>query len=504
MKTQILQVEAHDDVISILDKIGWIQTERVLLVLPRRRRVLNHKLDLLRLKRQSQKKGCQLALVTHDPLIKALARESNIPTYHSIQKAHQADWPRQNSAELSARSASATLSKPPLSAQISTIQALRASHQSILPLWARVVWFSIAILAVISLLGILAPSATIHITPPFQQQSVSIPLVATQRVQQARLSGEVPISMVRISVSGQKTIKVSGTIRLPKDFAQGEVVLTNLTDQPIEVPAGSVVRTLDAKPRRYATLQNVLLKSGDEKSATIKVKALEAGSAQNAQPNEIKSLEGLLGLRVSVDNPQPIEGGSDMLAPAPSAQDRQLLFRELEAELIEKAKRKVSEEMIDGDLLLPDSAIESRVLRQQYTPDETIATDLLSLDLELEVGFGIVARQTLMELGNQLLASSLPNGYIPLQDTFVAHCLDAFAQTENEDYRCTIEISRQIQLKVDPEQVRNLVVGKPIHSVSQQLNQTYPLSKPPTFEIFPQWFPVLPWLPMRIEIVIEK
>lgn len=34
MKTQILQVEAHDDVISILDKIGWIQTERVLLVLP--------------------------------------------------------------------------------------------------------------------------------------------------------------------------------------------------------------------------------------------------------------------------------------------------------------------------------------------------------------------------------------------------------------------------------------------------------------------------------------
>jgi len=505
MKTQILQLETHDDVISILDKIGWTQTERVLIVLPRRRRILTHKLDLLRLKRHSQKRGCQIAFVTNDPLVKALAREVNVPIFHSIQKANQAEWPQETDSRYSP-SNPAYLNKKPLAEQIAALQAVRSSNSArTLPLWVRFGWFTLALLAVLSILGVLAPSATIRLTPPVQQQNLTIPIIATHRVQQSRISGEVPISILRVTVAGAKTIKASGMITLPKDFATGEVTLTNLTDQPIEVPSGTVLRTLDSKPRRYATQETVLLKTdNDEKTATVPIQALEAGSAHNVQPNEIKAVEGFLGLKIAVTNPKPVQGGSNIAASAPSEQDRQTLFRSLQAELIEQAKAKIFSELQSGDLLLPDSTIKTEVLRQQYFPEKISPSDSLSLDLEIEVAFGVITRQSLIDFGDQILASSLPAGYQPLSDTFSAACQNPFTQTESGDYTCNLTLFRKVQLRLDPEEIRPLIVGKSIFNASQLLQQTYQLSELPGIEIIPRWFPILPLLPMRIEIFTEK
>ena len=504
MKTQILQLEAHDDVISILDKIGWTQTERVLIVLPRRRRILTHKLDLLRLKRHSQKRGCQIAFVTNDPLIKALAREVNLPIFHSIQKANQAEWPRETDSRFSL-SSPAFLNKKPLDEQIAALQAVRpGSSAKTLPLWVRLGWFILAVLAVISILGVLAPSASIRLTPPVQQQNLTIPIIATHRVQQSRISGEVPISVLRVTIAGAKTIKASGVVTLPKDFATGEVTLTNLTDQPIEVPSGTVLRTLDSKPRRYATQETVLLKTDNEKTATVSIQALEAGSIFNVQPNEIKAVEGFLGLKIAVTNPKPVQGGSDITASAPSEQDRQTLFRSLQAELIEQAKAKIFSELPSGNLLLPDSTIKTAILSQQYLPEKISPSDSLSLDLEIEVAFGIITRQSLIDFGDQILASSLPAGYQPLRETFSATCQNPFLQTESGDYTCNLNLFRKVRLRLDPEEIRPLVAGKSILKASQLLQQIYHLSEPPAIETMPHWFPILPLLPMRIEIVTEK
>lgn len=504
MKTQILQLETHDDVISILDKIGWTQTERVLIVLPRRRRILTQKLDLLRLKRHSQKRGCQIAFVTNDPLVKALAREVNLPIFHSIQKANQVEWPQETESRFSPASP-AYLNKKPLDEQIAALQAVRPSKSAqTLPLGIRLGWFTLALCAVTSILGVLAPSATIRLTPSVQQQNITIPIIATHRVQQSRISGEVPISMLSVKVSGEKTIKASGLLTLPKDFATGQVTLTNLTDQPIKVPAGTVLRTLDPKPRRYATQETVLLKTNNEKAATVPIQALEAGSDQNVQPNEIKAVEGFLGLKIAVTNPKPVQGGSDIKASAPSEQDRQMLFQSLQAKLIEQARAKILSELQTGDLLLPDSTINIATLRQQYVPEKISPSDSLSLDLEIEVSFGVITRQSLIDFSDQILASSLPIGYQPLRDTFSAACQNQFTQTESGDYTCNLNLHRKVQLRLDPEEIRSLVAGKSILKASQLLQQTYHLSEPAGIEILPAWFPILPLLPMRIEIVAEK
>jgi hypothetical protein len=93
MKTQILHLEPHDDSVSAREKMSWTQAERILLVWPSRGRLLNRRLDLVLLERQSKKMGAQLAFVTRDPDVRFHARQLSIPVYRTPTKAKKATWP---------------------------------------------------------------------------------------------------------------------------------------------------------------------------------------------------------------------------------------------------------------------------------------------------------------------------------------------------------------------------------------------------------------------------
>jgi len=62
MKTQVIQLDLHDDVTSVRDKMSWAKTPRILLVYPRRSHNLGRLLDLRLLQRHASILGAQLAI----------------------------------------------------------------------------------------------------------------------------------------------------------------------------------------------------------------------------------------------------------------------------------------------------------------------------------------------------------------------------------------------------------------------------------------------------------
>ncbi|HQL39913.1 MAG TPA: hypothetical protein PKV95_10590 [Anaerolineaceae bacterium] len=94
MKTQVIQLERYDDVISTRDKLGWSKAPRVVLVFPTRGRILQRKLDLILLIRYARLQAMQIALVTMDPVVRDHATEVGLPFFTSIRQAQRKAWRR--------------------------------------------------------------------------------------------------------------------------------------------------------------------------------------------------------------------------------------------------------------------------------------------------------------------------------------------------------------------------------------------------------------------------
>jgi len=81
MKTQVIHLDPHDDLISIRDRMAWAKTPRILLVWPKRGHVGVRPLDLTLLRRHAEALGAELGIVTRNGEIRAAARELGIPFF---------------------------------------------------------------------------------------------------------------------------------------------------------------------------------------------------------------------------------------------------------------------------------------------------------------------------------------------------------------------------------------------------------------------------------------
>src|SRR5207253_851304 len=94
MKLQVIQLEPYDDVISVRDRLTFVNSERVLLVWPRAASVLRRKLDLVLIQREAARRGARLALITQDLSVIDYAAELNISTFESVDDCYRAKWKR--------------------------------------------------------------------------------------------------------------------------------------------------------------------------------------------------------------------------------------------------------------------------------------------------------------------------------------------------------------------------------------------------------------------------
>src|SRR3990172_7820961 len=89
MKTQIITLESHDDLISVRDRLSWAKTPRILLVWPKYEQVTLRVLDLKILQRHADSFGAQLGLVTRRTNVRRDAESLGIPVFESTSAAQK-------------------------------------------------------------------------------------------------------------------------------------------------------------------------------------------------------------------------------------------------------------------------------------------------------------------------------------------------------------------------------------------------------------------------------
>lgn len=509
MKTQILQLEAHDDVVSTRDKISASQARRVLLVWNSNAHLLNRKLDLVLLQRHSAALGIQLGLVAKDEAVRYYAAQLGIPAFQSTRQAQIERW---RAARRTRRPFRPARNRAELTAQF------QAAHQPP-PAWLshpalRLSLFSLSLAAVLAVAALLFPSAQITLSPNVQEQSLAVPVRANPSLQQPLLTGELPVVWVSVIVEGRDSLPASGATLAPERAAIGSVVFRNLTEQAVEIPAGVVVTTLETPPRRFITTRAVVAPAGIGESVEAPIQAMTPGSSGNLPANRLQAIEGALGLSLTVNNPEPTRQGRDQPVASPTEQDRRRLYERLRASLQNTARQEIERRFSNNASAAQDGGVSDfplletlrlkQALEETFQPEVGQPGEVLSLLLRLEFEVQVVSATHLQALAAPLLSASLPEGYQPLPDTLRIEHQPPFESDESGRLQWTIVLRQKIYQQINPAQAAALGRGMSVQTAPRQLQKMLALDQTPTIQVFPSWMPVLPYLPSRIEVRLES
>jgi hypothetical protein len=501
LKTQIIQLEPHDDTISVKDKMGWSQTGRVVLVWPTRGRLLDRRFDLVLILRYSQTLSAQIALVTTDPEVRYQAQSVDIPVFGSVREAQKARWKRpKRSSLITYQGRRSWQDRLDNLHEIVAEPIHRKRETRVLSQPLRIGIFALAVLAVLSIAATLIPSAEISITPETRQQEITLNVRANDSVDKINLSGILPVRWGSTIVEGRGSIQTTGNISIPTDYASGEVVFQNLTDQPVVIPSGTVVSTIDSN-HRFATLAETRVNAGPGKEVETPIQAISPGSTSNLSAGRIKAIEGELGVYLTVNNAKPTDGGRLSPSPAPSTADRNQLREELISTLTQNSLQEIRNSLDPEDILLTESPTLVRVLSETYSPNDLQPASELELILRLEYEAPYISAEDSEALASAILDANLPKGYIPILGTMDIEQITTPYFKEGSITPWRIRLSRSIQSEPSASLAVSLALGRSPQKARQVLMENLSLSIAPQIETFPTWWPIMPLIPIRIEVI---
>ncbi|TLN21085.1 hypothetical protein FDZ74_05185, partial [bacterium] len=406
MKTIVIQLDAHDDLISVRDKMDWSKAQRILLVWPPDGRPdLARKYDLVSLQRHATALGAQLGLVTRDREVNAYARELGLAVFRSAKQAQRQRWQRthvrrrfrrraQNPDRVNELHDALDQSKPP----------------TFLLGWSRLAIFAMGVLAVLVMSVYLLPGATVQLQPVQTKQSIAMTVTADAKLKGASLNGLVAAETVATLVEVQGQIASTGKTSIPSGKARGTIMLTNMTNRNLTIPAGSLVSTLAPDELRFSTTREVILPSGVGETVQAPVEALVGGTVGNVAAGSVKALEGSQGPDVVVSQPEALRGGSDQTLPAITQADYAKLRNQLLETLKANAKNDLEVSLGSAKTLLADSLVLVQVEEEDALPAVGNPGDTLTLSLRAEFSALAVASQDLENLARTALDAALPKG----------------------------------------------------------------------------------------------
>jgi hypothetical protein len=494
MKTQVIQLDPHDDVTSIRDKMSWAKTSRILLVYPRRSRILKRTLDLRLLQRHALVLGGQLAIVAPSADIRQSARELGIPIFKSATIAQRRTWESKYSAETPVR-------RMPRS-------DLRRMQREVIPaegrwrnlLSIRLLFFTLAVLAVLVLLVLFFPSATVVLTPETRMQSLTISASASPKVATVNLTGSLPARLTITDLERSKTTPVTGSIIIPNTSAAGLVRFRNLSTGTVDIPSGTVVRTTGSPPVRFATSKNVVVAAGVGKTLDDPVQAAEAGSSGNLPADTLVAIEGDLGTSLAVTNPSPTTGGSDHTAPVQTAGDRTRLHDALVSEILDQCKTSLPQSLGPGETYFPATLAVGQILSETYFPAEGQTGETLSLTMNLQCQEEYALAADVNSLASMALDADLPDGFEPVSSGVTTTTSSAPVTDADGITHWKVLAQRLLRTRLDPLEATQLVQGHSPGVAGRRLAATLQLAAAPTIHVTPAWWPWLPVVPFRIAV----
>lgn len=496
MKTQIITLASHDDLISVRDQFSWAKTPRILLVWPKYEKVNLRLLDLKILQRHADSLGAQLGLVTRLAKIRRDAESLGIPVFRSTVTAQKELWPD---------SAPRVVRAPKTPRR--DLRKLRDEIYKKEPAWrtsvfGRLITFTAGVAAFLAVTGLFVPHAALTLSPEMQTQSVIIPVEASASVESVSVTGSVPAREISVLVSAEQSLALTHDVVVPKSKAKGLVRFTNLSQGEIVIPAGTTVSTASESPVKFVTVNDVTLEAGVDKTADAQIEAVQPGVDGNVDGESILVVEGTLGLSISVTNPNPTKGGADLRTTGATEDDHAKLRELMLENLRHEAESKLKSQIAPADILLLDTIEIIQIVDETFEPAMGQPGKSLNASMQIEYSGLFVSSDDLQELALSTLNASAETDFEPAEPP----ALELITKPSTDSSGFThfeLQVTRALFRKVNPVQVFSIIGGQKPDAIKEQLASELSLRDEPEISLTPSWWPWLPLIPFNVEVVVK-
>lgn len=267
------------------------------------------------------------------------------------------------------------------------------------------------------------------------------------------------------------------------------------------IPAGTLVSTLGSDPVEFITIATGDVVVKPNRTVSLEAQAVKPGSAGNLAAGSLVVLDAQLGSRLTVTNPKATYGGADVMIPSPSQPDVDLLRRQLTRQLEQKALDQLEAQLPAGDILLRPSVETLEILQESSHPAVGEPGNQLELSLRLRVQAQAITHAALLGLVSPIMDLSVSPGYSSLPGTLTITPVENQSLRPDGTIHLLVNASRLLQADISPGQLSGMLRGLSVAQAQEQLSAQAPLADQASINLVPAWWPRLPFIPMRIEIV---
>lgn len=503
----VIHLARGNNIAIVQARLRAAHQRRVVLVVPGGTRLLRREVDFALLRRCVAVQGLAVALVSRDLRVRALARRYSFPVFSSIGRAQK-------------KARSFTRQKVESRRQPSPI-GYRLSAKRIGSRGAQGGWEEWLLLLVLILGAALAgaggallvwPQATIAIIPAGGALEQQVQLTANPSVELIdEEAAEIPARLIRTEIKGQAHVSTLAREDAPDAKATGQVVFINRTNEPVEVPPGTIVATSAGTTIKFATVEKAALVAGVGSVARVGIEALDPGPSGNVGPFLINRVaDATLTLKVRVTNEQPTGGGSVKQVGVVTAADKERLRTMLLQQLHQEAYARLESELAPHEFL-PVESVSVVALDETYDHLLGEATDSLGMTMRVR-GWGIAFDLTqARRIARAVLERAVPDGRVLKPGSFHAEVVkaamavsDPAEEEQSPRVQLVMKARGWTEATVTPGRVITLVQGKPIPDAVAELQANLPLKEPPLLSVEPEWWDRVPWLPFRIRVIVAS
>jgi hypothetical protein len=452
-------------------------------------------LDLVLIERHARNRGLQIGLVTIDPIIQRNAQSVGIPTFETLDQASQQTWRTkpQASTGVPLEERDRTQIRETLLEGSSRKRQRREAGPG---QWIIGI---VALVAVLVLAVALLPSARVVVLPELETQSLELEVTFDPEIAAPTIEGIVPANPVSVIVGGELSLSTSAFVFVPAEYASGVVEFTNLTSDPVTIPSGTGVRTSGDPAIRFETTETAVLPAGPGSTTEASVRALDPGQSGNVEAGTILAVEGLLGLEISVRNPATTSGGLDHLSPSVSEADLVHLRDDLTEILLAEAKSELETGLGEDRVLVTESLAVARVIHEQFDHAAGDAAETVGLSMELEVSGLVYEWEDLEGLLRQAMQDRRTADLRGVPGSITAVRQGDGQLGSDGNIAITYLATQLTYEEVDLDTLAYQLPWRTSQQAVGIIEEQDSLSVQ-EITIFPEWFPRLPLLALRIDV----